>query len=247
VTSGSAPDSRAVRKGVAAPSIDSSVGLGLLPALLSLVAGSADVISFLGLGGLFVAHITGNLIILAARVVTGVRVEIAPVLSVPVFILVLALTRLLVARLDGVEVGSLRVLLLLQFLMLSGFLALGVAAGSHVDPNSVVAVAAGMAGVCGLSVQNALVQVSLKGAPSTAVMTSNITRFTMDLGEVLLGDDPAEIATARRRAAHTWPAIVGFAFGAALGAALFAAVGLQSLALPAGVALLALAVTGRPG
>jgi uncharacterized membrane protein YoaK (UPF0700 family) len=28
---------------------------------------------------------------------------------------------------------------------------------------------------------------TLRGAPPTAVMTSNITRFTLDVGEVLLG------------------------------------------------------------
>jgi uncharacterized membrane protein YoaK (UPF0700 family) len=42
----------------------------LLSVVLSLIAGSADVISFLGLGGLFTAHITGNLVILAAHIVT---------------------------------------------------------------------------------------------------------------------------------------------------------------------------------
>jgi urea transporter len=35
-----------------------------------------------------------------------------------------------------------------------------------------------MLGVSAMAVQNALVQVSLKGAPSTAVMTTNVTRFT---------------------------------------------------------------------
>src|SRR5882762_778697 len=42
------------------PSVDSSLGLKLLPTVLSLIAGSADVIGFLGLGGLFTAHITGR-------------------------------------------------------------------------------------------------------------------------------------------------------------------------------------------
>jgi hypothetical protein len=37
------------------PSVDSSLGMKLLPTVLSLVAGSVDVISFLGLGGLFTA------------------------------------------------------------------------------------------------------------------------------------------------------------------------------------------------
>jgi uncharacterized membrane protein YoaK (UPF0700 family) len=44
----------------------SVMGDELLPTVLSVTAGSADVISFLGLGGLFVAHITGNLVLLAA-------------------------------------------------------------------------------------------------------------------------------------------------------------------------------------
>ena len=40
----------------------------LLPAVLSVIAGSCDVIGFLGLGGLFTAHVTGNLVILAAHI-----------------------------------------------------------------------------------------------------------------------------------------------------------------------------------
>jgi uncharacterized membrane protein YoaK (UPF0700 family) len=227
---------------VSAPSVDSSLGLKLLPTVLSVIAGSADVISFLGLGGLFVAHITGNLVILAAHLVTGTRVGVGLLLSVPVFILVLALTRLLAAGLEAVGLTSLGPLLLLQLLLLTGFLALGVAAGPHVDPNAATVILAGMLGVAAMAVQNALVQLSLRGAPSTAVMTTNVTRFVLDVGEVLLRRDRAAAAGARRRAARTWPAIVGFAAGAAGGAACFAAAGLVSLALPAGLALLALAI-----
>jgi len=225
---------------VSAPSVDDSPGLKLLPALLSVVAGSADVISFLGLSSLFVAHITGNLIILAGHLVTGARVDVAPVLSVPVFILALMLTRLLVAGLEAQGITSLGPLLLLQFALLAGFLTLAVIADAHTNPDAPAAVLAAMLGVSAMSVQNALVQVSVRGAPSTAVMTTNITRFTMDVGEMLLGSDPGAVAVARRRASHTWPAIVGFAAGAALGAALYKAAGLTSLALPTGLALIAL-------
>ncbi len=97
-----------------------------------------------------------------------------------------------------------------------------------------------------VAVQNALVQIALKGAPSTAIMTTNITRFMMDVGEVLLGGDPVDVAEARNRAVRTLPAIIGFAVGCALGAACEAAVGLWSLALPAGLALLALAMAFSP-
>jgi uncharacterized membrane protein YoaK (UPF0700 family) len=90
-----------------------------------------------------------------------------------------------------------------------------------------------------MAVQNALVQISLKGASSTAAMTSNVTLFAMSVGEMLVGGDPAAIAEARKRAARILPAILGFAVGCGLGAAYESAIGLRSLALPVGLALLA--------
>jgi uncharacterized membrane protein YoaK (UPF0700 family) len=211
----------------------------LLPFILSVIAGSADVISFLALGGLFNAHITGNLVILAAHIVSGGAAQIALLLSVPVFMLALGVTRLLVSGFDALGLASLRPLLLLQFLLLAGFLALGVAAGPRIDPSAAGAIIAGMLGVSAMAVQNALTQILPKGTPSTAVMTTNISRFTMDVGEILLGRDSEEVAEARSRANRTWPAIVGFTIGCGLGAACETVTGLWSLTLPVGLALLA--------
>ncbi len=140
---------------VSVPSVDDSFGLKLLPAILSIVAGSADVISFLGLRALFVAHITGNLIIVAAHLVTGTRVDIDPVLSVPVFILALALTRVAVAGLEALGIESLRPLLLAQFVLLAGFLTLAVLSDARANPNSPTAVLAAMLGVAAMATQNA--------------------------------------------------------------------------------------------
>jgi uncharacterized membrane protein YoaK (UPF0700 family) len=224
------------------PSVDSSRGMKLLPALLSIIAGSVDAIGFLGLGGLFTAHVTGNLVILAAHLVSGGTAAVAPMLSVPVFTLALGLTKLLASGLEAIGRTSLAPLLLLQLLLLTGFLVLCVSTGPHFDPDAPIAILAGMFGVSAMAVQNALVQISLKGAPSTAVMTTNITHFMMDAGEVVLGREPAEVAKARSRANSTWPAILGFAVGCGLGAACEAAIGLTSLALPTGLALLALAM-----
>src|SRR5882762_2669190 len=88
-----------------------SKGLGfysiaILPTVLSVIAGSADVISLLGLG-LFNAHITGNLIILAAHMVARGKADVKLMLSVPIFILVLGLMRLLVAGLQSFRVRCL--------------------------------------------------------------------------------------------------------------------------------------------
>ena len=225
---------------VAIPSVDSSCGMKLLPALLSVIAGSVDAIGFLGLEGLFTAHVTGNLVILAAHLVNGGKASVAKMLSVPVFVIALGLARLVAGGLELISRPSLRYLLLLQLLLLAGFLTLSAIAGPRIVPDGPILILAGMFGVSAMGIQNALVQISLKGAPSTAVMTTNITRFMMDVGEVMLGREPDGVVRARTRAMRTWPAILGFAVGCGLGAGSEAAVGLRSLALPTGLALLAL-------
>ena len=225
------------------PSVDSSLGMKMLPSVLSMIAGSSDVISFLGLGGLFTAHITGNIILIAAHIVSGTAVSTVHLLSVPVFIAVLGLTRLLVAGLEAAGLASLRPLLLLQLLLLTGFLAFSVAAGPSVSPDKGITILAGMLGVSAMAVQNGMVVMSLKDSPSTAVMTTNITRFVMDAGAVLFGNDPDKVAEARRRAWHTFPAIIGFSGGAGLGAACFVVAGLWSVMLPTTLALFALAIS----
>src|SRR5258705_508301 len=225
---------------LALPSVDDSSGLMLLPFVLSMIAGSTDVIGFLGLGGLLTAHITGNLVFLAARLVANDSVPLSYLIAVPVFVIVLGMTRLLVAVLEQLGIASLLPLLLLQFLLLCLSLAICLSAGSHVDPNTASTIFAGMLGVSAMAVQNALVRISIRGAPSTAVMTTNITVFSIDVGEIWLGKDAKRTALARARAKHTWPAIAGFVVGCALGAACEPAFGLQSLALPTGFALLAL-------
>jgi uncharacterized membrane protein YoaK (UPF0700 family) len=221
--------------------IGRSLATKLLPTVLSLVAGSVDVISFVGLGGLFAAHITGNLVILAAHIVAGDQAPLALMISVPVFIIVLAMTRLLAGCLEALRVALLP-LLFLQLLLLASLLALGVAGGPRLDPSGANAIVAGMLGVSAMAVQNALVQISLRGAPSTAVMTTNITRFIVDLGEVLFRRSPDGGAKAGERARRTGLAIAGFVVGCGLGAGCQAVAGLWSLTLPAGLALVAFAM-----
>jgi uncharacterized membrane protein YoaK (UPF0700 family) len=232
---------------VSARSVDDSLGLKLLPAVLSVVAGSADVISFLGLNGLFVAHITGNLVIIAAHVVTGSPVGIAAAASVPVFVLVLGAVRLLAARLQSRARSSLAPLLALQLALMAGYLAPAVFGSAGANPTGALATLAGTCGVAAMAVQNALVQLSLRDAPTTAVLTTDVTKFTMDVGDLLLDRDPDHVAAARRRAAKLGRTIISFVAGAVLGAALFKTAGLESIALPTALAALALAIGLRAG
>jgi uncharacterized membrane protein YoaK (UPF0700 family) len=222
--------------------MDRSLSPRLLPALLAVVAGSTDAIGFLGLGGLFTAHITGNLVVLAASAVTHGDAPLAVVLSVPVFMIVVVLTRLLAATLESFDLPTLQPLLVLQSLLLVGFLALRVAVGPHIEPKAVNAVLAGMLGVAAMAVQNALVLISLKGISSTAVMTTNVTRFALDVADVAIASDPRRRQEARTAAGHTWPQIVGFLLGCGIGAASEAAFGSWSAASPVTLAIVAAAI-----
>jgi uncharacterized membrane protein YoaK (UPF0700 family) len=201
-----------------------------------------DAIGFLGLGGLFIAHITGNLVVLAAHIVTDDKAPLAHMISYPVFIVALAVTRLLTTGLERMRANSLRPLLLLQFLLLVGFLALCVRGGSRLDLHAANATIAGMLGISAMAVQNALVQIALKESPSTAVMTTNTTRFVIDIGELLLGSSRNDGVKAAERAKRTGLVIAGFMIGCGVGAGCLAVTGLWSLALPAGLALVALTV-----
>jgi len=212
--------------------------------VLSMTAGSADAIGFLGLNGLFIAHMTGNLVIVAAKLAVGAGTPVAHLLSLTIFIATLALTRLATAALERRRIAPLVSLLALQFALLVAFLGISLAAGPNPDPDAANMIVASMLGVTAMAVQNAVVQISLNGSPSTAVMTTNMTRFVMDLGDVMLLSD-ADGAGKRLRST-VWT-ITGFFGGCMIGAAGETALGLTSVALPAGLALVALALSVAPG
>jgi uncharacterized membrane protein YoaK (UPF0700 family) len=215
----------------------------LLPAVLSTTAGAVDVIGFLGLGGLFTAHITGNLVIVAAHYITGRFGRIAPLLSVPVFVVVLGAISIATLAAEKAGYRSRRALLVLQAALLASSLGVGVAFGPFADANRPLAVVAGMLAVAAMATQNALVRLSLPGTPSTAVMTTNTTQLTVDLATLARRQgQPDEIARARRRASLTFPCVVGFVAGSAGGALLEVHFDLGALALPVVLAVLAVAL-----
>src|SRR5215813_4604320 len=88
-----------------------------LPALLSVIAGTVDVIGFLTLG-LFTAHITGNLVVIAALLVRGGPLNISQVLAVPIFAAAVAAVWGIAKALERSGNALARPLLLIQFLLL---------------------------------------------------------------------------------------------------------------------------------
>ena len=205
-------------------------GAFLLPALLSMTAGAVDVIGFLALG-LFTAHITGNLVILAAHYVTGRFGEIGPILSVPVFMLVLGVVTLAFVAMPA-RVAR-RLLLVLQLILLAAFLGFGVGFGPFPNTDSPMAVFVGMLGVAAMATQNAVVRLALHGSPSTAVMTTNTAQFAVDVATLIRNHDQrVDLSQVRRRAELTFASVLGFVIGLMFGAVLELHFGLWSLIFP---------------
>ena len=96
----------------------------LITAVLSTTAGAVDVIGFLALGGLFTAHITGNVVIVAAHYVTGGFSEVGPLLAVPVFVAVLGGVTLAAMQAEKAGYRPRRALLVLQAALVGGCLGL---------------------------------------------------------------------------------------------------------------------------
>jgi uncharacterized membrane protein YoaK (UPF0700 family) len=190
----------------------------LLPAVLSTAPGAVDVIGFLGLAGLFTAHISGNLCVVAVQYITGGFSRVGPLLSVPVFIAVLGAETLAFGQAGD---RSRRALLVLHAALLAACLGLGARFGPFVEVDRPMALLVGMLAVAAMATQYVLVRLALRDSPPTAVMSTNITQLTIDLATLARGrvnlDDLAE---ARRRARVIFPCVVGIVSGCAAGPSL---------------------------
>jgi uncharacterized membrane protein YoaK (UPF0700 family) len=188
-----------------------------LPPLLSVIAGIVDVIGFLSLG-LFTAHITGNLVVIAALLVRGGPPNMAQVLSVPVFVIAVAAVWRIAKALKRRGPALARPLLLIQFLLLTCVLIFSVIYSPAVNPHGWMSVVIAMIAVSAMACQFALLRVSLPVAPSTAVMTGNLTNAALSLLDTLSRSKPLT-EDANERLKKTLKLVFGFFAGCVAGAA----------------------------
>jgi uncharacterized membrane protein YoaK (UPF0700 family) len=210
-----------------------------LPTLLSVIAGMVDLTGFLTLGNIFTAHITGNLVLVAALVVRGGRMNPAQVLAIPVFIIGVAAMWLL-ARASGRRgPGLARLLLLVQFLLLVGVLIFSAITKPSANPHGLTAVITAMIAVSAMACQFALLRLALPVAPSTAVMTGNLTNTVLSLLDRQSRTQPL-MAGDTERLTGSLHLLIGFFGGCVVAAAAVTYLGDWAWAFPvvlAGVAI----------
>lgn len=211
---------------------------------LSFTAGFVDTSGFIALFGLFTAHVTGNIVVIGADLVDRSHGIVTKLLALPTFVIVVAATRLLVARyeVDGRE--AVRTLLMVQAVLLACFMAAGLAISPPESPDALPVMATGLLGVAAMAVQNAKARLLLSAYTPTTVMTGNLTQLVIDGVDLLRRVPPEMRATAKARIIKVAPAAFGFAVGAVSAALIYASIGFACLAIPV-VILLVLAVTIR--
>jgi uncharacterized membrane protein YoaK (UPF0700 family) len=210
-----------------------------LAALLSFNAGFVDIASFLGLQGLFTAHVTGNLVTLAATLVLGMHGIIAKLIALPEFVLIVALARLAGSALRARGLPALRFLLLGEVFLLVAFFVLGLVLGPFPNSDTPGALLAGFASVAGMAVQTAVQPVHFGGLPAMTAMTGNATQVVLDSVDLLCGGGGSEAPAIRLRFLRTLRSIFCFAGGSAIAAILYHWIGFWCLAVPVAAAIVA--------
>jgi uncharacterized membrane protein YoaK (UPF0700 family) len=200
-----------------------------------------DLIGFLSLGNIFTAHITGNLVVIAAVLVRGGPLNLAQALAIPVFILAVAAIWLLARASGRRDPGLARLLLLIQFLLLAGVLIFSVITEPAANPHGLRAGIAAMIAVSAMACQFALLRLAVPGAPSTAVMTGNLTNTVLSLLDTLSPIQPLmEGATERlKRSLHL---LIGFLVGCVVAAAAVSLLGEWAWSFPVALAGVAVAL-----
>ncbi|MFY9788826.1 MAG: DUF1275 family protein [Pseudolabrys sp.] len=211
-------------------------------ALLSFNGGFVDTVGFLGLSGLFVAHITGNFVTLGAALVLGSHGILNKILALPEFVAVIALARLAggVARRRGWP--ALRIMLTTEVILLAAFFGLAVTFGPFENADRPLALLTGFAGIAAMALQNALQRVHLASLPPTTLMTGSTTQATIDAVDLLAGTAAGDAPAVRTRLSRMAMSVLLFAAGCAAGALLFWLAGFWCLAVPVIVGAIAAAM-----
>jgi uncharacterized membrane protein YoaK (UPF0700 family) len=213
----------------------------LVPGLLSFVAGYVDSYTYLALFGLFVAQVTGSFVIAGAELVRHDAGVIGKLLAIVAFVGAAAGTAALIALARDTGRAALPWMLLLETLLLAGFVAI-VLTVQPASVNDWRGIIAGLFGAMAMGAQSVLVRLLMKGIPQTNVMTGNMTQLGVEITAIILAWRRRARAPRDREAAAEFERVrgqllivlanaSGFLIGAAAGAVAFVTIGIPGAVL----------------
>jgi uncharacterized membrane protein YoaK (UPF0700 family) len=211
---------------------------GWLPLLLAFNGGYVDTASFLALQGLFAAHVTGNFVTLGAAIALGTAGVIPKLLALPVFCLVILLSRIFTLAVERRRGEALLPLLWFKFLLLLAAAVLAIWHGRFQDGDSLPSLGMGMLLVSAMAIQNAAHRVHLSALPPSTIMTGTSTQIMLDIGDLLVDGKSENASVARGRMKRLLPVLVCFALGCACAAYAVVFIGPLGFVVPPVVSLL---------
>ena len=209
-----------------------------LIALLSFNAGFVEATGFIGFQGLFVAHVTANLVGLSAALVSGSFGTIAKLIAIPEFICVIAAGRIAGNFLASRGLPRSRIMISTAAVLLFALFVLAVSLGPFPNSNSPAALLTAFPGVAAMAIQNGAQRLHYAGLPMTTFMTGNVTQATLDAIDLLEGIGGEQRAIISKRFQRMAGGIASFAAGCAAAAAIYHWVGFWCLVVPAAVGVL---------
>ena len=192
---------------------------------LAFVAGFADTATFVGAGGIFCAHVTGNFVVLAADLARGAgRDEWLKLATFPIFVFAVLTSTWLYRRLGATPSDrTVRLLLATKGVLFGIAAAIGWMAPPGAPGISRILIVTLL--VTALAVQNAIHRFNPGLGPMTTVMTGNVTAWLVEAF-----GPPAPDGGVRHR---TLAAIlISFTIGCALGGLGVAHFGFVILVIP---------------
>lgn len=203
---------------------------------LAALAGYVDTAGFVGLFGLFTAHVTGNFVLIGTELGhPGEGVLLLKFLAFPSFAAGVIGARLLANACERRGASAIRPLLLAQLVLLAGFTAAAIVGSPPLDPGAPIVLLAGMLGAAAMGIHNAAGKLVFGRIAPTTVMTGNVTELLINVTDCLTGH--GNPAVREKLARFGWP-MLAFALGCILGGWGFRQAGFWCLLLP--VATLAL-------
>lgn len=178
-----------------------------------------------------------------ATMVNGTSGAIAKLLALPVFCIVVVVTRMVSLYLPSWDLPVLKSMLTLKVTLLAAAAWFAIAWGPFSHGDNWQAVFTGMTLVSGMAIQNAAHRVHLGKAPPSTLMTGTSTQIMIDIGDILSGRlSETDRIGAHTRLANMSLSVGAFAVGCAAAALIFATLGMKVFLLPPLVALFALLV-----
>lgn len=147
--------------------------------MMAAIAGFIDVIGFIGVGKLFTAHITGNIVIAIAQIIDHEPGVITKIIAIPLFIVIAAFTSWTI-EMQGQTKRLLVMWFIIEAILLTAFMCAGIYILPFYGLDSWHYICSAMLPVCAMAIHNILLRTYMRSLPPCTVMTGNLVQIIVD-------------------------------------------------------------------